>query len=144
MAKYLFVYHGGKSPESDDEYKEVMDAWGNIRPYAMVGGNSYKAPVDILGIPGRSYALLLGFGFNDSPIMQNFLSPWGNVHLDLGSSMLLTAGVIGPGGSAQFMLDFGTLPAGLLEAEVYVQALVLDPATNVGQITNRLRIELNQ
>lgn len=29
MAKYLFVYHGGNSPESDDEYKEVMDAWGN-------------------------------------------------------------------------------------------------------------------
>lgn len=29
MAKYLFVYHGGKSPESDEEYKEVMDAWGN-------------------------------------------------------------------------------------------------------------------
>lgn len=29
MAKYLFVYHGGKSPESEDDYKEVMDAWGN-------------------------------------------------------------------------------------------------------------------
>ncbi len=29
MPKYLFVYHGGKSPDSDDEYKEVMDAWGN-------------------------------------------------------------------------------------------------------------------
>lgn len=29
MPKYLFVYHGGKNPESDDEYKEVMDAWGN-------------------------------------------------------------------------------------------------------------------
>ena len=29
MAKYLFVYHGGKNPESDEEYKEVMDAWGS-------------------------------------------------------------------------------------------------------------------
>lgn len=29
MAKYLFVYHGGKNPETDDEYKEVMDTWGN-------------------------------------------------------------------------------------------------------------------
>jgi hypothetical protein len=28
MAKYLFVYHGGSKPESDDELKEVMDAWG--------------------------------------------------------------------------------------------------------------------
>jgi len=29
MAKYLFVYHGGKRPESDAEVKAVMDAWGN-------------------------------------------------------------------------------------------------------------------
>ena len=29
MAKYLFVYHGGKHPESEAEYKEVMDAWGS-------------------------------------------------------------------------------------------------------------------
>ena len=28
MAKYLFVYHGGKKPDSDDEYKQVMDDWG--------------------------------------------------------------------------------------------------------------------
>ena len=28
MAKYLFVYHGGKNPESDAEQAEVMDAWG--------------------------------------------------------------------------------------------------------------------
>ncbi|HNP37606.1 MAG TPA: hypothetical protein PKK10_17295 [Woeseiaceae bacterium] len=29
MAKYLFVYHGGKHPETDAEVKEVMDAWGS-------------------------------------------------------------------------------------------------------------------
>lgn len=29
MAKYLFVYHGGKNPENPEEVKEVMDAWGN-------------------------------------------------------------------------------------------------------------------
>ena len=28
MAKYLFVYHGGKHPETDEEMAEVMDAWG--------------------------------------------------------------------------------------------------------------------
>ena len=28
MSKYLFVYHGGKKPESDAEVAEVMDAWG--------------------------------------------------------------------------------------------------------------------
>ncbi len=28
MAKYLFVYHGGKNPETDQEVKEVLDAWG--------------------------------------------------------------------------------------------------------------------
>lgn len=29
MAKYLFVYHGGKHPETDAEMAEVMDAWGS-------------------------------------------------------------------------------------------------------------------
>jgi hypothetical protein len=29
MAKYLFVYHGGKNPDSEAEVAEVLDAWGN-------------------------------------------------------------------------------------------------------------------
>ena len=29
MAKYLFIYHGGKHPETDEEKTEVLDAWGN-------------------------------------------------------------------------------------------------------------------
>ena len=29
MAKYLFVYHGGAHPETDEEVAEVLDAWGN-------------------------------------------------------------------------------------------------------------------
>lgn len=28
MAKYLFVYHGGSMPESQEEVAKVMDAWG--------------------------------------------------------------------------------------------------------------------
>ena len=28
MTKYLFVYHGGKHPETDEEVKRVLDAWG--------------------------------------------------------------------------------------------------------------------
>ena len=29
MAKYLFVYHGGENPKSEEEVAEVLDAWGN-------------------------------------------------------------------------------------------------------------------
>ena len=29
MPKYLFVYHGGEDPETEAEYQEVMDDWGN-------------------------------------------------------------------------------------------------------------------
>jgi hypothetical protein len=29
MAKYLFVYHGGKHPETEAEVKKVLDAWGS-------------------------------------------------------------------------------------------------------------------
>lgn len=28
MAKYLFVYHGGQAPESEEEHAKVMDEWG--------------------------------------------------------------------------------------------------------------------
>ena len=28
MAKYLFVYHGGKNPETEAEVAEVLDTWG--------------------------------------------------------------------------------------------------------------------
>ena len=28
MAKYLFVYHGGKHPETEEETAKVLDAWG--------------------------------------------------------------------------------------------------------------------
>lgn len=29
MAKYLFVYHGGSKPESQEDIAKVMDAWGS-------------------------------------------------------------------------------------------------------------------
>ncbi|MDH5456272.1 MAG: YciI family protein [Gammaproteobacteria bacterium] len=29
MAKYLYVYHGGSDPETEEEVAEVLDAWGN-------------------------------------------------------------------------------------------------------------------
>ena len=28
MAKYLFIYHGGENPESEQEVAELLDAWG--------------------------------------------------------------------------------------------------------------------
>lgn len=29
MAKYLFVYHGGEHPKTDEEVAGVLDAWGS-------------------------------------------------------------------------------------------------------------------
>jgi len=29
VAKFIFVYHGGKSPDPDAEKAKVMDAWGS-------------------------------------------------------------------------------------------------------------------
>ncbi len=29
MSKYLFIYHGGKHPQTGEEMAEVLDAWGN-------------------------------------------------------------------------------------------------------------------
>lgn len=43
MAKYLFVYHGGKGPSNPAEAKKVMDAWGrwfeSLGAAVIDGGN---------------------------------------------------------------------------------------------------------
>lgn len=51
MAKYLFVYHGGKSPQNDEEYQKVMDAWGNWF------GSMGAAVVDGGNPVGQSYTI---------------------------------------------------------------------------------------
>lgn len=37
MAKYLFVYHGGNKPETEEEGAQVMDAWGQW--FGSMGAN---------------------------------------------------------------------------------------------------------
>ena len=43
MAKYLFVYHGGKMPETEAEQKAAMEAWGawfgSLGASVVDGGN---------------------------------------------------------------------------------------------------------
>ena len=43
MAKYLFVYHGGGQPESEEEGQQVMEAWeqwfGSMGERIVDGGN---------------------------------------------------------------------------------------------------------
>ena len=36
MAKYIFVYHGGKNPETEEEVAKVLDAWGQRVPRPAV------------------------------------------------------------------------------------------------------------
>lgn len=48
MAKYLFVYHGGEHPETEEEVAEVLDAWGNwmgsMGAAVVDGGNPVGPP----------------------------------------------------------------------------------------------------
>lgn len=43
MAKYLYIYHGGRRPESEAAVKEVMNAWGqwfgSLGSAVVDGGN---------------------------------------------------------------------------------------------------------
>ena len=47
MSKYLYVYHGGKKPESEAEVAKVMDAWGqwfgSMGAAVVDGGNPVGA-----------------------------------------------------------------------------------------------------
>ena len=51
MAKFLFVYHGGKKPESKEESAKVMDAWGQW--YGSMG----NAVIDGGNPVGQSYTV---------------------------------------------------------------------------------------
>ena len=48
MAKYLFVYHGGKPPANPADVKSVMDAWGawfgSLGAAVIDGGNPVGPP----------------------------------------------------------------------------------------------------
>lgn len=47
MAKYLFVYHGGSAPESQEQAAQAMDAWGkwfgSLGSAVIDGGNPVGA-----------------------------------------------------------------------------------------------------
>jgi hypothetical protein len=47
MAKYLFIYHGGSQPESEEAGKEVMGQWI---------WTSYRSRIRMLPIPGSPCA----------------------------------------------------------------------------------------
>src|SRR5271154_4211461 len=52
MAKFLFVYHGGKSPTDPSEMKSTMDAWGawfgSLGAAVIDGGNPVGASWTVL------------------------------------------------------------------------------------------------
>jgi hypothetical protein len=65
MTKFLLVYHGGRTPESDEEKDQVMAAWGEwiqSAGDALVDvGNPVGPPVSIGGEatdPATGYSLL--------------------------------------------------------------------------------------
>lgn len=60
MAKYLFVYHGGSHPETDEEVAEVLDAWGNWL------GSMGAAVVDGGNPVGQSYTVSPGGAVADN------------------------------------------------------------------------------
>ena len=51
MAKYLFVYHGGENPETEQEVAEVLDAWGtwlgSMGAAVIDGGNPVGKPTTV-------------------------------------------------------------------------------------------------
>jgi|SRR5271165_2393138 len=60
MAKYLFVYHGGKAPTNPKEAQEVMNAWG-----AWFGGLG-AAVIDGGNPVGKAYTVK-----TDGSLMEN-------------------------------------------------------------------------
>jgi hypothetical protein len=53
MAKYLFAYRGGSTPESEEEQQRVMAAWtswfGELGPAIVDPGNPFAASASVTG-----------------------------------------------------------------------------------------------
>ncbi|MEZ5657514.1 MAG: hypothetical protein R3E83_03015 [Burkholderiaceae bacterium] len=60
MAKYLYVYHGGKAPTNEAEKVRVMDAWGQW--YGSMG----SAVIDGGNPVGQSYTVQ-----SDASVVEN-------------------------------------------------------------------------
>lgn len=56
MAKYLFVYHGGSMPETEEQQAAVMDAWGQwlggMGSAVIDGGNPVGMSTTVLSDGG--------------------------------------------------------------------------------------------
>ncbi len=98
MAKYLFVYHGGKKPESQEEVAQVMDAWGqwfgSLGSAVIDGGNpvGMSSTVNSDGTvandgganPASGYSLVEASNLNDALAMAKkcpVLSAGGSVEV---------------------------------------------------------------
>jgi len=55
MAKYLFVYHGGEDPETEEEVAAIHDAWGQwmgSMGAAVIDGGNPVGPCSIVNSDG--------------------------------------------------------------------------------------------
>lgn len=80
MAKYLFVYHGGSAPETEEEVQEVLDAWGawlgGMGSAVIDGGNPVGKSTTVLpdgsvasnggSNPTSGYSLIEASNLNDA------------------------------------------------------------------------------
>ena len=80
MAKYLFIYHGGTTPETKEEMAKVMDAWGKwfggMGSAVLDGGNPVGKSSTVLGDgsvvdngganPASGYSLIEASDVNDA------------------------------------------------------------------------------
>ncbi len=92
MAKFLFVYHGGEEPKTEEEGQKVMDAWGawlgNLGSAVIDGGNPVGKSTTVLpdgsvshnggANPTSGYSLIEASNLNDAiekargcPILQS-------------------------------------------------------------------------
>ncbi len=145
-----------------------IDAIGNLRPSAAGNWDAtilFQGNLPAGGTPD-TVTLIVGFGFMDrelatltpwienrsllqnhmfyttnTPGMSNFTS----YSLDLGSgSIILPSQPLDAAGQATWPLSLGPALAGLVEGEVFLQALVVDPTAQFMQASNRLSVDLNR
>jgi len=121
-----------------------IDPLGNM--VAGAGGTT-TGTVTVTGRPGDAAFLFLAHTWPQSPVYQNiFFPPFGNYLISANPNDMFTlaSGVLNGAGTWSAGLVIPPLNPTPWEPEFYIQGITIRPDQVTGDMTNRLRLEINE
>jgi hypothetical protein len=121
--------------------EHLADVHGNLRPEAS---GHVEVVLRVAGPVNAAFVTVVGTTLPMGPELQHAIVPvWGSIAIDPtpGNHVVGPAGFVGASGATDIPVAFGTIYPAALEAEFYVQALVIRP-NGSASFTNRLMLDV--